>query len=257
MFNATLIDRIDHTDSLAIFRVKPDEKVVPFSAGQYIALGLPVEAKRADYLPSEEKTPEVKGFIKRSYSLASSPNQNEYYEFYVAILPQGQLTSRLAALKVGDRLFIGKKPVGTFTAEPIPVGSNIYAFSTGTGIAPFIAMLRSDNFLDKYNSFTLMQGVRYDTDFGYTSELLKLKNQNSKFNYLPIVSRESKEWQGARGYVQDFVKKGIINLSSSTDHIMLCGNPAMISDIEAMLGEKGFTEHTKKTPGNLHVEKYW
>lgn len=257
MLNATLVGRQNITDTLVFLRVRPDDGVVTFEPGQYLALGLPALALRSPDLPPEEQPPQDQGLIKRTYSIASSPSQAEYYEFYVAILPQGQLTARLAALQEGDRLFVGRKPVGAFTLAPVPQGADVICFATGTGLAPFISMVSTSGILEMYNSFTIAHGVRYPTDFAYLDLIKSLERQSPQFKFLPIVSRASDNWQGARGYVQDFIKTGVLAPDPAKHHIMLCGNPGMIDALEADLSQRGFTLHSKKSPGNLHLEKYW
>ena len=104
MLNSTVVDRIDVTQELMILRVKPDAGVPHFIPGQYVALGLPGAAPRYEGALPEPESPAPDKIIKRAYSIGSSPDQREYLEFYIAVVPTGLLTSRLATVTVGDRI---------------------------------------------------------------------------------------------------------------------------------------------------------
>lgn len=256
-YNATVVSKSYLTDSLFFLKVNPDDGIKTFIPGQYIALGLTGDAPRCATLPPEEIPIQDANLIRRSYSIGSSPLDTEGYEFYIALLPQGVLTARLAALNIGDRLFIGRKPVGTFCITELPAGHPVLFVSTGTGIAPFVSMLREGTIFSTASQITVLHGVRFATDFGYGEELAALAQTHPHFSYHQIVSRESPGWSGVRGYVQDFITNGTVTVDPVQHHVMLCGNPGMIDDLEKLLVGNGFVVHSKKTPGNLHLEKYW
>ncbi|RMG44407.1 MAG: ferredoxin--NADP reductase [Candidatus Dadabacteria bacterium] len=257
MLNATLIKRIEITKELLILHIKPDEPLKPFLPGQYVALGLPGSAPRPDNFPEEKNPPKPDRLIKRAYSIGSSPENLDWLEFYIAVLPEGLLTSRLALLQEGDRLWMAKKITGTFVLTPVPDNHNLILVSTGTGIAPYISMLRTQSTWTAGRKITLLHGVRYSSDLAYRDELLKLARQRESFSYYPVISRKDPNWHGERGYVQKFFEEALIKPDPSCDHIFLCGNPAMIADMQKLLTPLGYKEHTRKEPGNLHVEKYW
>lgn len=257
MLNSTLTDRIEVTPELLILRVKPDSGVPEFKPGQYVALGLPGSADRYHgSLPEKEEAAPDK-IIKRAYSIGSSPQEREYLEFYVAVVPDGALTSRLAALKPGDRLFSQPKVTGTFTVEWVQEDRNLLFVSTGTGLAPFMSMVRTETIWTPGRKVTLVHGVRYPSDFAYADELLSLKESGRNLEYLPIASRAGEEYSGRKGRIQKLFEDQTLAPDPLNDSVFLCGNPAMIEDLERSLVEKGFVVHSKKTPGNLHVEKYW
>lgn len=258
MLNSTVVGRIDITPELMILQVKPDSGVPSFQPGQYVALGLPGAAPRYEGAPEEREAPPADKLIKRAYSIGSSPSGGEYFEFYIAIVPDGSLTSRLAVVKPGDRLFAQPKVTGTFTLEGIPAEHNLVLVSTGTGLAPFMSMVRTPSTWSADRKITIAHGVRYPQDFAYSDELLSYASTRSGFQYLPIASRAPESYTGRRGRVQALFSDGSINLNPATDHVFLCGNPAMIDELERELTTSmGYTVHSKKTPGNLHVEKYW
>ncbi len=255
--NATLVRREEVTPELARFFVRPDRPAESFHPGQYVALGLPGSAPRWDQYPDEEVPQAPEKLVKRAYSIGSSPQNPEELEFYVALLPQGALTARLAALKNGDRLFIAPKITGTFTLDGVPPSASLILISTGTGLAPYMSMLRTPSTWQEGRAITVIHGVRYPQDLAYRDELEKF-SQCPGFKYLAIASRAGADWGGPRGHVQTFFKHGgEVELDAQRDHVFLCGNPAMIDDMERLLLASGFTVHSKKNPGNLHLEKYW
>lgn len=259
MLNATVVKRINLTNDLVILHVKPDAGVPDFIPGQYVALGLPGNAARPQGSPPDKEQHAPDKIIKRAYSLGSSPNEKDYYEVYFAILPDGALTSRLASLKEGDRLFAAPKIVGHFTACDVPSHCNLTLVATGTGLAPYMAMVRTDETWTPDRKVTIVHGVRYHRDLGYRKELLSMTRDQSRLSYYAVVSREDPQEKGIRrGYVQHLFEDGTLPLNPSQDHVFLCGNPAMIEDMEKLLMSKGYVLHSKKHPeGTLHVEKYW
>ena len=243
LLNSTIISKIHITPDLAIFRIMPDAGVSDFKAGQYVALGL-----------HDKNTNKL---IKRAYSIGSSPENKEYLEFYIAIVANGELTSNLGSLKEGDRVYTAPKITGHFTLDPIPEDSPVIMIATGTGLAPFISMLKTGDLL-KTRKITLVHGVRHITDLAYREELLMLQSmyiQNLK--YFCVVSRDEETDNIYKGYVQSLIERDILQLDPTKDHVLMCGNPRMIEDVEKLLTPKGFIVHSKKTPGNLHFEKYW
>ncbi len=257
MLNATLLHKIDITNELAVFQVKPDSGVPDFHPGQYLALGLMGDAPRfKDALP-EKEAPKPDKLIKRAYSIGSAPSQKEFLEFYIAIVPDGLLTSRLAVLKEGDRLYVAPKVVGEFTLEGVPENANLVLVATGTGLAPYIAMLRSGKAWREGRRITVVHGVRFVKDLAYGDELRAMAAENSQLVYHPVVSRETPPEGGTRGHLQSLFSSGAISTDPTKDHVFLCGNPAMVEDMEKYLLARAYTVHSRKSPGALHLEKYW
>lgn len=258
MLNATLIKRIEITPELVVLRIQPDAGVPPFEAGQYVALGLPGSAPRPASFPAEETMPDPAKLIKRAYSVGSPPSNRDYLEFYIAIVPEGILTSRLAMLNEGDRLFCGPKVTGHFTLKPIPPTAHLIFVATGTGLAPFTSMMGLEETWSPGRKITLLHGVRQVEDLGYRVELERLAaEREGAFTYVPFVSRSTPPPSGRSGHVTRFFEEPPHPYSPETHHVLLCGNPAMIDSIEQVLLAQGFTVHSKKQAGNLHFEKYW
>jgi ferredoxin--NADP+ reductase len=257
MLNATVIERFDVTPDLMIVRIKPDNEIPDFLPGQYVAIGLFGATPRYAGAEPEAEAPAPDKLIKRAYSIGSPPRDKGYLEFYIAVVPTGALTSRLATVKVGDRVFAQPKVTGTFTAEGIPAEHNLVLVSTGTGLAPYMSMIRTPEIWTSGRKITVVHGVRYPQDFAYSDELEEFAVERPNFTYLPIASRAPESWQGRKGRIQKLFESGELALDPARDHVFLCGNPAMIDDVEKDLTGKGYTVHSKKSPGNLHLEKYW
>ncbi len=264
--NAVVSQRIEISPELLILRVVPDGWELPdFEAGQFGVLGLPESALRSAFADREPETDSDKP-IKRAYSIASSSKNKEYIEFYITLVRSGKLTPRLFALKPGNRILLGKKFTGMFTLDMIEGEPNILLIGTGTGLAPYMSMLRTHLVCGGDRKFGIIHGARHSWDLGYRSELITLKHMCSNVTYIPIISRPKEEvtpWGGLHGYVQDAWESSALEESwgekpiPDNTHIFLCGGPAMIETLVSKLESVGFVEHTKKSPGNIHVERYW
>ena len=264
--NAVVSQRIKISPELLILRVVPDGWELPdFTPGQFAVLGLPESARRTAFADREEETESDKP-IKRAYSIASSSKNKEYIEFYITLVRSGKLTPRLFAVRPGDRIFLGKKFTGMFTLDMIEGEPNILLIGTGTGLAPYMSMLRTHLVCGGSRRFGIIHGARHSWDLGYRSELITLKHMCTNVTYLPIISRPDDEvtpWGGLHGYVQDAWESSVLDdgwggkPSPENTHIFLCGGPAMIEHMISKLEAAGYSEHTRKKPGNIHVERYW
>jgi ferredoxin--NADP+ reductase len=265
--NAVVTHRIDINDGLAIFRVVPDGWELPdFLPGQFAALGLPPEARRAEGSDPEAVTEGTGLLIKRAYSIASSSVAREHVEFYVALVPSGALTPRLFALQPGDKIWMSPKFTGMFTLDEVPAGKHVVFVATGTGIAPYMSMIRTHLASDHERKFAVLHGARRSRDLGYRVELVYLTRTRRNLTYIPVVSEpetEAKPWTGLTGFLQDLWVRHPLDASwgqrpsPDNTHVFLCGNPLMIQNMLAVLKDEGFKEHTKRAPGEIHTEKYW
>ena len=205
-YNATLVERIDTTDALAIFKVRPDEPLPgdpPFLAGQYVTLGL-----------NNEERPEL-GSVRRPMSIASAPEERESLEFYIRYVgePESEnpLTHLLWKTRAPDRLFLRPKAVGKFTIEDT-IGSDDprlrVCVAAGTGLAPFLSCARSEILRDPeadLSGWAILHGASFPADLGYREELERLERKH-RLVYLKSVSRPwlAPEWQGDKGRVEDY-----------------------------------------------------
>jgi ferredoxin/flavodoxin---NADP+ reductase len=265
--NAIVTHRIEVASGLIILRVAPDGWDLPkWSSGQFGVLGLPASAERTLLSDPETDSPRSDKLIRRAYSIASSPGETDYLEFYITLVQSGALTPRLFALKPGSRVFLGKKISGTFTLKDVPEDKNLILVGTGTGLAPYMSMLRSEMETRLHNHTVVLLGARHSWDLGYRGELIAMQRFCPTFHYVPIISRPDEElvkWSGQSGYVQDLWDRGIVEMAignkpnPENTHLLLCGNPGMIEGMVSTLDSSGFVENTKKTPGQIHIEKYW
>lgn len=257
LLNATLVDRHDLSQELAVIRVRLDRgSTLSFEPGQYTTIGLPQP------LGASVKRPKL---LQRAYSIASSPDQHDHLEFYVVLVPNGQLTPRLWNVDVGGRLWIGQKAKGHFTLERVPRNKDLVMIGTGTGLAPYMSMLRAYRGQDRWRRFVVIHGVRLAQDCGYRHELEQAAAQDPTVVYIPTVTREPEDssWRGMRGRVQTVLEEATYQrlvgapLVCDRCHVFLCGHGDMIHTVQTMLEAKGFSVATSRTPGNLHVERYW
>ncbi|MEM1445121.1 MAG: ferredoxin--NADP reductase [Planctomycetota bacterium] len=267
--NAVVIDRVDHHDDLATFRIAyVDGRDPEFKPGQYATLGLHGPP------PEDGKPPKL---IRRMYSVASpapGPHvERKHVSFYIVQVDEGALTPSLFDLKPGDSLFMAERFGGHFTLDPIPVDHHLVCVGTGTGLAPFRAMYltHKDDPEKRWKKFVLLEGCRTAADLAYHDELQAAAAEDPDFVYLPTVTREPNDsdfFAGSgfrgRGRVTDLMKPDVFPelagfpLDANNTSVMLCGNPAMIDQVETELTDAGFTTHSKKNPqGTLHFERYW
>ncbi len=265
--NAIVRQKIEVSPSLIILRVAPDGWDMPeFKPGQFNVLALPGSARRCKYSDEEAVELDPDKLIKRAYSASSASSEKEYVEFYITLLGSGALTPRLFALDVGDKLWMGKKFTGMFTIDDIPKESNIVFLATGTGLAPYMSMIRSDLDHSLDRRYAVLHGANHSWDLGYEAELIAMQRMSKNFTYLPMISMPEEEpsaWKGHSGFVQELWTEGILEEkwgfkpTSENTHVLLCGNPLMIEFMVRHLTEEGYTEQTKNIPGQLHLERYW
>ncbi|MCU0224797.1 MAG: ferredoxin--NADP reductase [Acidobacteria bacterium] len=265
--NAVVLHREDLSPVLTILRVAPRGWELPdFLPGQYGTIGLPPTAPRAPGCdPDPEPLPPDK-LIKRAYSVASSSVAKEYLEFYVSLVTSGTLTPRLWTLQSGSPIWLSPRVIGTFTLREVPAGMNLVLIATGTGLAPYVSMLRTELDVRTGARFAVLHGARHSWDLGYRSELTTMQRLAKNLAYLPVISAPAAEpapWSGHSGYVQHLWERGLVAEAWGVEprpedtHVFLCGNPRMIETMLPILAAQGFREHSKKSPGEVHTEKYW
>lgn len=265
--NAVVQLRTEVAPGLMVIRVVPDGWRLPeFAPGQFAVLGLPPDAPRCEGAEEEEQVPKAGKLMRRAYSIASSSVAREYLEFYITLVRSGGLTPRLFALGAGDRVWLGPKITGKFTLDQAPADSNLVLVATGTGLAPYMSMLRTVLHEAGHRRIAVLLGARHSWELGYQSELVTMARLSSSFSFLPIISRPAEEpvpWGGMAGYVQDLWREREIDRlwgappAPDGTRVFLCGNPAMIEDMIELLADEGFREHSRKEPGEIFVERYW
>ncbi len=264
-YNATVKARVDVTDTLSIFQIENDEPFPEFKPGQFTMIGLTPDAERASGSePEEIKRKPTDEIIRRAYSMSSSPEEKSHYEVYVSFVKSGELSSRLFNLKPGDRLWNSGRASGLFTTQNIPENKGIVMFSTGTGIAPFVSIARHAKAHQQNRHLVVANGIDVSAQLGFKEELEGYCSDH--FHYLPIVTFPDRDpdWKGLTGWVQDDIRNGTYDsqigkkLMPEHFHVMLCGNPAMISAAIEALEDRGFKHGKVKDPeATIYTEEYW
>lgn len=226
------VTEVEHyTDSLFRFRLtKPAN--FEFRAGEFTMI-------------SVEDAP------KRAYSITSGPD-DDFLEFYSIKVPDGPLTSKLQKIQVGDTVEVGNKPTGTLLIDNLTDGRDLWLLATGTGIAPFISLLRDPATRKKYNRIHVMWSVRTEAELASYDTWLAAQD----IDYLPIVTRDE-NWAREVRRITDLIKEGLILTGSNPDRdkVMLCGNMDFNVEIKAMLESNGWTEGNKKSQGSFVLER--
>jgi ferredoxin--NADP+ reductase len=197
--------------------------------------------------------------IRRSYSAASAPGQP--LEFLLSEVPSGALTPRLCALGEGDILELDDVPLGFFTLAEVPACDTLWLVATGTGLGPFLSMLRSEDALERFNQVVVVHGAPSRARLAYADEVRAL-SQGKNARYVPCVSREEPPEDGLAGRVTEVLTSGALEAKAGVSidaraHVLLCGNPAMIDDMVGLLRGRGLEKHRRRAPGHFNFEKYW
>ena len=249
-FNEERVLSVHHwTDRLFTFTTTRDTSL-RFSNGHFTMIGLRVNDKP----------------LLRAYSIVSA-NYEEHLEFLSIKVPEGPLTSRLQHIQVGDTLIVGKKPTGTLLIDYLLPGKRLYLLSTGTGLAPFMSIIRDPATYEAFDQVILVHGVRQTDELAYHDLVVDHLPQHEflgemiaqKLLYYPTVTRESYRNMGR---VTDLMANGkmftdlnLPRLDAAHDRVMLCGSPAMLKDLKHMLETWGFNEGNTSKPGDFVVER--
>ena len=248
--NLQTVTTVRHwTDTLFSFTCTRD-LAFRFENGQFTMVGLEVDGKP----------------LLRAYSIASA-NYDEELEFFSIKVPDGPLTSRLQHLKTGDTLLIGRKPTGTLIVDNLLPGRVLWLLSTGTGLAPFMSVIRDPSVYERYDRIVVTHTCRYIRELAYRDYLTQSLPQHEFLGeqvretliYYPTVTREP--FSNA-GRITDlietgklFTDTGLPSFSAERDRIMLCGSSAMLRDTRVLLDARGFEEGSQSVPGHYVVER--
>jgi len=262
-YNAVVSGKILINPDLMILRIKTDTPRNMFEAGQFTALGLLASEQRAPNSVMRPETLREGMIIKRPYSIASANHETQNFEFYISHVKSGQLTPRLFNLAQGSRLWIDNKILGVFKLNDTPKDMNIVMIATGTGLAPYISYLRSHIKDNQSIKMLVIHGASYTWDLGYFGELQFMDSLFSNFYYHPtLLEAKPETWTGLTGLIEKHIKEGKllkeagIEINPEKTHFFLCGNPKMIESVSSILTKFGYTKHTSKNPGAMHIEEY-
>jgi len=263
--NAVVQQVVQVSPIMKVFRIAPLGWQLPdFKPGQFVAIGLPPSAEKCSDATEEPVEPDQEKLIKRAYSIASSNLSKDYVEFYITLVHSGALTTRLFNLQIGDKIWMGGKFVGMFTLDQIAEDQNIVLIGTGTGVAPYMSMLRTDA-LHRKGNIVVIHGAANSWDLGYSSELNLLQVLSPKFKYIPTITMPQREyvpWPGRTQFIQEIWEEGAIERlwgfkpTAENTHVFLCGNPNMVNGMVECLEKESFKEHTRKEVGQIHVERF-
>ena len=239
-----VVDKRIWSDGLFTLRVAASG-VKPFEPGQYLQIGVTRPDKH----------------LHRPYSVASP--HGDVLDFFIVRVDDGRLTPTLWSLTHGDRVDVAEKAIGSFTLAHVHRGRDIWLVGTGTGLAPYIAMLRRPEVWDRFDHIHVIHGVRYVTDLAYQDEMAEYRQKyGSRFAYLPVTSRERAE-HTLFGRITHALSGGGLEDQAgrviTRDHsvVMLCGNPDMLEEMQKILESRGLTRQSHKEPGSIIVERYW
>jgi ferredoxin--NADP+ reductase len=233
-----------------LFSLTLDAPDVTFTAGQFGRLALPA--------PADAKEP----MLGRPYSFVNPPGA-PLHEFYFNVVPAGPFSPRLALLEPGDALWIAPRANGFFCIGETPPAEAMWCLSTGSGLGPFLSILRTAEAWEKYRKIVLVHAARTGADLAYPEVMAELAQRHgAAFAYVPVVSREAHA--GAlHGRIPALVADGTLEaradvaLAADNAHAMLCGNPAMVDDVQAVLATRGMRRHRRREPGHITLETYW
>jgi ferredoxin--NADP+ reductase len=249
-FNEERVTSVHHwTDTLFSFTTTRDP-TFRFRNGEFTMIGLKVGEKP----------------LLRAYSVVSA-NYEDKLEFFSIKVPNGPLTSKLQHMKVGDPIIVSRKATGTLVLDNLHSGRNLYLLGTGTGLAPFLSIIKDPETYERFEKVVLIHGCRQVAELAYGETITEaLPNDEfvgelirEKLIYYPTVTREPFR---NRGRITDLITSGKLfediglpPLEREHDRVMLCGSPQMLADLKVLLEGKGFIEGNHGEPGDYVIEK--
>jgi ferredoxin/flavodoxin---NADP+ reductase len=249
-FNQETVLSVHHwTDRLFSFKTTRNP-AFRFQNGQFTMMGLEVKGRP----------------LVRAYSLVSA-NYEEELEFFSIKVADGPLTSRLQHLREGDPILVSRKATGTLVLDNLSHGRNLYLLGTGTGLAPFLSIIKDPQTYERFERIVIVHGCRWISDLAYSELIANVMpndelvgaNVREKLIYYPTVTREPFRHNGRISLLMTngklFEDVGLPPMDSQSDRFMLCGSPAMLGDIRAILKDKGFVEGNHGAPAHYVIEK--
>ena len=236
------------TENLHSLQVAAPE--VTFVAGQFGRLAVPAPPGSKEEM------------LGRPYSFVNAPGTAPH-EFYFVTVPDGPLTTRLAAMAPGDPIWLLRAANGFFSVGELPDADALWCLATGTGLGPFLSILRTPEPWARFGRIVLVHAVRRGNELTYSDVIAGVGSDHpGAFTYIPMVSREAHP--GAlRGRIPEAIRDGSLEaraglaLTAANSHAMLCGNPAMVEDTQKALEARGMRRHRRREPGHVTVETYW
>lgn len=216
-----------------------------FKAGQFVRIALEIDGE----------------IVARPYSLVNSPDESEH-EIFFNIVPEGPLTPRLASFRPGDEIMVADKTYGFLTLDGVPAARHLWMLATGTGVGPFVSILKSDDAWQRFEKIVLVYSVRTAQELAYLNVLEDIGRRfHRQFSFVPLITREAQPGI-INKRVTDALKGGElegqagVRISAGDSHVMMCGNSAMITDVSELLMQRNMRKHLRREPGHITTEKY-
>ena len=224
----------------ALFSLRVEGVHLQYEAGQFVRIG-------------------IEPALVRAFSFVNQPD-DPVLEFYGIVVPEGPLSPRLAQLKKGDQMVVASNPAGFLVLREVPDAETLWLVSTGTGIAPFLSILRTETPWRRFRNVVLVHAVRHARELTYQETIRKIEKEHG-LRYVTFVSREAAAGSLA-GRIPAAIRDGRLEVAAGARfdercHVMLCGNPDMLGDATAALVERGLRKHRRRNPGHISVESFW
>jgi ferredoxin/flavodoxin---NADP+ reductase len=217
-----------------------------FTPGHYAKLGLPVGDEAA---------------VWRAYSIVSAPEQ-DFLEFLITHVPDGAMSQLLAKLQVGDELMLQSAAMGFFVPGQLGVGESLWMLSTGSGVGPYVSILREGSVLARFGTLVIAHSVRTLAELAYAEEFRAFAARHAGVHYVPIVTREAGSTVLAER-IPRLIESGSlsghagVDFNASTARVMVCGNPEFTADMRRVLTARSFQPCRRGLIGSMLFENYW
>jgi ferredoxin--NADP+ reductase len=229
-----------------LYSLRVEAEVGAFEAGQFARLALDVDGER----------------VARPYSFVNAPGEQPC-EFYYVEVPGGPLSPRLARLSAGNAVFVAPNPAGFLVLSEVPRAATLWLLATGTGIGPFLSILRTPAPWERFGHCVLVHAVRRADELVYGDVIAALAARHGeRFRRVSFVSRETRA-DALAGRIPAAIADGRLEraaglaLAAESAQVMICGNPDAVTDITATLLGRGMRKHRRREPGQITVENYW
>jgi ferredoxin--NADP+ reductase len=232
------------TDRLYSLSIRAD--LQPFKAGQFLSLQLPVDGDD----------------VAKPYSLVNAPQESDIEVLYNRVA-DGQLSKALAALEPGDQVEFSQPANGFFVLDEVPPSQHLWMIATGSGLGPYISILKTDEPWKRFEKIVLVHGVALTEELVFAELIQRWQREHpTQFEYVSCVTREQNP-AGLHGRVTSLLDNGALeemvrlNINSETSQVMLCGNQSMIDDMKAQLAKRGMKKNLRRKPGHITTEHYF
>lgn len=243
--NAKVVENKQWNDQLHSLRLQAD--FPNFKAGQFTRLAMEIDGE----------------LISRPFSLVNAPDERPL-DFYFIKVPGGALSTRLANLQPGEEIMVAPRAAGLLTVDQLPEARHLYLLATGTGVGPFLSIIKTRQVWELFEKVVLVHAVRFQNELTYQETIAEVQaDQPEDFIYIPMVSREDCDF-ALSGRIPQAIEDGRLEhwtgleITADDSQVMLCGNPAMIQDtMNLLIEQRGMKKHTRRDPGQISIEKYW